>query len=76
MTQSVTVYVQLLDEGTPAWRPTTARQEGDVYRILGPHYDREDERWEFDVGERVRCERRQLSGAEVLVAVARAENHR
>jgi hypothetical protein len=73
MTPPTTVYVQLLDEGAPVWRPAAALLEGDAYRLVGPAYDREDEHWEFDVGERVRCEWRRLDGGDVLVAVARAE---
>jgi hypothetical protein len=51
------VYVQLLNEGTPAWRPTRARFiKDDIYELLPTeHYDPEDEEWEFVPGTIVHC---------------------
>ena len=68
---SITIYVRLLDEGTDVWRPTLATVCGDgVFRSLAtPNYNPEDESWEFLPGERVRCEKRKLSGGECIVAV-------
>ena len=66
-----TIYVYLLDEGTDVWRPVEAEQiAGDRYRITGTNLDPDDERWQFQTGDIVRCERRKLSGGECLVAVA------
>ncbi|MHB1457635.1 MAG: hypothetical protein ACYC0V_12045 [Armatimonadota bacterium] len=59
-----TIYIQLLDEGTPTWRPTTGekKREG-VYRVLPTdNYDPEDETWEFLPGTIVRCEEMILHG--------------
>ncbi|MBI4346712.1 MAG: hypothetical protein HY553_07635 [Elusimicrobia bacterium] len=70
--QTTTVYVQLLDEGTPCSRPTQAEPLGDGrYRLLpAPHYDPEDERWEFPPGSIVRTElRKDGSGALYRLAV-------
>jgi hypothetical protein len=51
------VYVQLLNEGTPAWRPTNARLiKDDIYELLPTdHYDSEDEQWEFAPGTVAHC---------------------
>jgi hypothetical protein len=62
------VYVQLLDEAVDVWRPVDATEEaGGAYRL--PHTAPEGERWAFAPGTRVRCERRQLSDGNVLVAI-------
>jgi hypothetical protein len=63
-----TVYVALLDEGTDCWRPVQAEHmSGDVYRLCGPKH--EDEAWEFQPGELVRCKPRRFSGgAEEMAA--------
>ena len=62
-----TIYVQLLDEAVPVWHPVVALAEADdVYRL--PDAAPADEMWEFSLGVRVRCTRREL----VLVATARA----
>ena len=68
-----TIYVALLNEGTPVWRPVAAEHVGgDVFFIpLNAPHDTEDEEWEFSAGDRVRCETRRLSDLEVLVAVER-----
>lgn len=69
-----TIYVELLDEGTPTWRPVKAEQLADgVYRIVSEDPDPEDEHWQFPSGSLVRCESRQLSGGECIVAVSFAE---
>jgi hypothetical protein len=68
------IYVPLLDEGTPVWRPVVASHEGgDCYRILSTNDSPDDERWEFRTGEVVRCTLRTLSdGPPCLVAFAKA----
>ena len=60
-----TIYVEFLDEGVDVWRPVEA---GGVYRL--PERSPAGETWAFAPGTRVRCERRELSGDEVLVATA------
>jgi hypothetical protein len=65
-----TIFVYLLDEGTDVWRPVQAEHvSGDRYRIIGTNSDPDDEHWEFQTGEVVRCEFRDLSGGKCLVAV-------
>jgi len=66
------IYVYLLDEGTDVWRPVDAIQVGDAtYEIVGRNGDPEDEHWEFDTGDLVRCEQRALSGGMHIIAVER-----
>jgi hypothetical protein len=59
---TVTVFVQLLDEGTIVYRPTEAVDLGlGRYRLLPtPDYDPEDETWEFLPGAVVVCSQRWL----------------
>jgi hypothetical protein len=65
------VYVALLEEGTDVWRPVVADVAGlGLFRLLGSVP--EDESWQFQPGEVVRCAERVLSGGPVLVAVERA----
>ena len=66
-----TIYIALLDEGTSVWRPVAAADLGrGVFLIPSDARLPDDERWAFQPGERVRCERRSLSeGEPVLVAV-------
>ena len=50
----VIIYVELLEEGTPCWRPVEAEHLGsELYRIVGEKP--EDEVWAFSVGDVVRC---------------------
>ena len=69
--QTVTVYIRLLDEGTPTSRPTKAVQVGtDSFKLLAtPNYDPEDEHWEFLPGSVVRCETPEHDGGRYLLAV-------
>jgi HEAT repeat protein len=58
-----TIYVALLDEAVEVWRPVQAAHEGgDRYRILSANADPEDEQWEFQQGELVRCRVKTFSG--------------
>jgi hypothetical protein len=52
VSQTVQIYVGLLDEGIDVWRPVQAEQIGpSVYRIIEQPYDREIETWQFEPGE-------------------------
>jgi hypothetical protein len=71
-TQTITLYVRLLDEGTNCWRPTQAElvKEG-IYRLLPTtNYNPDDESWEFLPGTLVRCQTLMLSEGSKIVAVA------
>jgi hypothetical protein len=62
-----TIYVKLLDEGVECWRPVQALEKPPgCFKIVGPVP--EDERWEFEPGQLVRC---RLDDARTLVAVER-----
>lgn len=64
------VAVSLLDEGTECWKVIKAVGLGaGKYRLLGPDYDAEDERWEFPPGSIVEVDLRILSDGPCLVAV-------
>ena len=64
-----TIYVFLLDEGTEVWRPVEARRlGGDLYEVVSVNPDPEDEHWEFQTGNVVRCKHRRLSAGEHVVA--------
>jgi hypothetical protein len=66
------IYVALKDEGVDVWRPVEATHEGEsIYRIADAATP-ETEAWEFPPGSRVRCEQRELSDGDALVAVASA----
>ncbi len=69
MEDHTTIYVALLDEGTPTWRPVEAvRIQDDVFEIISQNPDPDDEIWEFNVGQHVRCEKRELSNGVYMVA--------
>ncbi len=62
------VFVALLNEGTVCWRPARAECIRDgVYRLEGPMP--EDEEWEFQPNELVRCAMRRDSENEEFLAV-------
>ena len=65
-----TIYIVLLDEGTTVLRPTQGIARGeDVYEVLAiPGYDPDDEHWEFTPGNVVKCEQEIRGGEEILVA--------
>jgi hypothetical protein len=51
MTDTMRIYVALLDEAVDVWRPVDATHLGaDRYRILTPNETSGDERWEFEQG--------------------------
>ena len=65
MTLPEVIYVYLPDEGTDVWAPMDAeRIRGDIYRITN---DR-GEHGQFQMGSLVKCQLKQLSGGECLVA--------
>lgn len=72
---TVKIYVNLLEEGSPAARPTQAEMLGNnTYRVLPTHnYDRADEVWQFPPGSVVHCEKKIYEGKEYLLAVKKVE---
>lgn len=67
------IYVYLKDEGTDVWRPVKAKKLDipDIFEIVEQNYDRADEKWEFEPGDKVRVEIKNLSQGPALVAVAK-----
>jgi hypothetical protein len=54
MSNEVTVYVPLVDEGVDVWRPVQAEHLGDhLYRLTGEQP--EGEVWPFASGDVVKC---------------------
>lgn len=67
MSESATIYVGLLDEGVDCWRPVRARHVGaDLYRIADCIPD--DEVWEFQPGQVVRCREHKFQNDHGLLA--------
>ena len=52
-TDKQTIYVELLEEGTPCWRPVEAYLGNELYRIIG--VKPQDEVWAFSIGDFVKC---------------------
>jgi hypothetical protein len=69
------IYVRLIDEGTPVYRPVPSFQiSQNVYKIGNQLiYNPNDEKWEFPPNTIVRVMEMCLSGNTVLVAVERLE---
>lgn len=69
-TNTIQLYVPLLNEGTDVLRPTTGVFVGrDVVRVEATHdYDPDVEDWEFPPGSEVRCIAELRGGAQILVA--------
>jgi hypothetical protein len=68
------IYVALLDEGIPCWRPVEAiHKRDDIFTIIGKNLNPEDEHWEFSCGEDVHCQSYAPSeGVTRLTAYAKA----
>ncbi len=65
------IYIQLLNEGSIAYRPVSAYEiKKNIYKIDGSEcYNPEDEEWEFLPETYVLVEKRHLGDKNVLVAV-------
>lgn len=65
-----TIYIKLLDEGTKVARPTQGLPlQNDLYLVLPtPNYNPDDEHWEFSPGSVVRCIMEKWSSGDILVA--------
>lgn len=50
------IYIALLAEGTPVWRPVAAQQQADGTFLILEQDVPEDEQWQFLPGERVMVE--------------------
>jgi len=62
-----TIYVYLLSEGTDVWRPVNAvHLYENLYRITSPKI--EDEQWQFESGDLVRCKEKSSETNEPFLA--------
>jgi hypothetical protein len=69
MSERVTIYVSLLDEGIDVWRPVLAEHvRENVYRIADQRQP-DDEVWEFLPGALVLCKQIELEEGPVLAAI-------
>lgn len=69
-TNTATIYIALINEGVPVFRPTQGVQRGDgLYEVLATtDYDPEDETWMFPPGAVVKCELERHENEDWLVA--------
>ena len=69
MSNTVEIYVSLLDEGVCVWRPVQAEHLHDnAYRIARRPYDHSIESWQFQPGETVLCEIVESADGPILAA--------
>ena len=71
-TETVTIFVRLLDEGTDVWRPVEAHRVSSATFQLADTPVPPNESWSCAPGEIVVAEARDHGGGPVLMAVARA----
>jgi hypothetical protein len=63
----MTIYIELMNEGTNCWRPVEAKDLGDGrFQILGSQP--EGEEWQFRPGEIVECRKKQFQDGLCIVA--------
>ena len=69
-TDTIDLYVPLLNEGTDVLRPAKGRFVGPDVVLLEspPDYDPDTEEWEFPPGSEVRCVAELRGGVQILVA--------
>lgn len=68
MNKTDKIYMPLLDEGTPVWRPVmAARLDQERFVIISNNINPEDEEWQFSSGDTVRCEMKELMHDEIKI---------
>lgn len=71
MTETQTIYVELLNEGVTVYRPIEVTRDPDgPFRI--PDSPPADEEWAFDPGSRVICELQDIGGDEPQLVATRS----
>ncbi|MDX1942930.1 MAG: hypothetical protein SFU99_20370 [Saprospiraceae bacterium] len=73
MKEITKIYVELLGEGVPVWRPVDAIQQGNSIFLICEQEIPEDECWKFLPGETVVVEEQIKDGQQILVAVELAK---
>lgn len=72
--KQLTVYIQLLNEGTVVYRPALGvKLNESTVRLMEPTDFDPDEEWEFPVGSTVVVTKKHIDNSEVLVATALAD---
>ena len=62
------IYIELLGEGTPVWRPVDAVHiQDDLYRIVQTNEQPDDERWPFEADSIVRCKLKQTEEGDLIL---------
>lgn len=68
------IYIALLDEAVNVWRPVSAKHIKDnIYQIIDQNNDYSVETWQFNYGETVMCEMKDVSEGRILAAVRKVE---
>jgi len=68
--KTATIFVELIAEGTPCWRPVEAEELADgSFRLSGEIP--EDEHWRFKPGDVVQCKRQEFQNGSGLIAYIR-----
>jgi hypothetical protein len=72
MSNTVQIYVEVLNEGSPTLRSTQAIEQGNGILKLLPadNYNPQDEQWAFPPGSLVRGEKKMNGKKEILFAIA------
>jgi hypothetical protein len=75
LSEPVTIFVALLNEGVDVWRPVQARPlSRGLFRIVGVEVDISDETWQFPAGAIVRCEQKRFGdGTTGMTAVEQVQ---
>ena len=75
ISMTTTIYIPLLNEGTPVSRPTEGKLvSGRIYEVIATDdYDSDLEEWEFPPGTTVECKIEIEDGKEFLKAVRRVD---
>ncbi|GGZ25402.1 hypothetical protein GCM10011273_08470 [Asticcacaulis endophyticus] len=69
MIERVVVYVELLDEGTPVWRPSSAiKVDGNVFVLTNENHDPNTEQWSVLPGSLITIEQQQITDGSLGVA--------
>lgn len=70
MIERLSVYVELLDEGTPVWRPSSAiKVDDNVFVLTNENYDPNTEQWSVLPGSLITIEQQQTTDGSFRVAI-------
>jgi len=74
--QKTQIHIALLDEGTSTWKTVEAIEvESGFYKIVSVNEEPDDELWEYQTGDVVRCKKKKFSDGTIgLVATEGVDN--